>query len=172
MIRHSLLLTLLLLAAFASASAVAAASTSSGSKRDARGDAPSYGDVLRTSASYGSRGRLSATISLANFADAAAHRTVVGGFFARSRGGRCDTSSGAAISFETDTRVAEAGVLPGGKPARARASVSGNKVKLSVAGSRFARKGFNCVVVKSLVPTGPTTSKVLDNLTLRLRPGR
>jgi hypothetical protein len=172
MIRQPLFVTLLLSAVFASASGAAAASTSSAFKRDARGDAPSYGDVLRTSASYDSRGRLSATISVANFADAAAHRTVVGGFFARSRGGRCDTSSGAAISFETDTRVAEAGVLPGGKPVRARASVSGNKVKLSIAGSRFARKRFTCVVVRSLVPTGPTTSKALDNMTLRLRPRR
>jgi hypothetical protein len=172
MIRHSLAVILLLLAVLASTSGVAAARTSSGSKPDARGDAPPQGDILRTSASYDSRGRLSATLSLANLADAAAHRAVVGVFFARVRGGRCDTRSGAAISFETDTKVAQAGLLPEGQPVRARARVSGNKVKLSVAGPRFARKRFNCAIVRSLVPTGPTTSKILDSLTLRLKARR
>jgi hypothetical protein len=162
------------MAVLAAGAPVASAGTGSGSKSDARGDAPRHGDITRASASYDSRGGLTSTLSLASLAEAAAHSAVVGVFFARMRGGHCSTRTGVAISFETDTQVAQAGLLPADKnrPARARARISGNRVKLSAHGSRFANAGFNCVSVASLIPTGPTTSKVLDRATLRLRAKR
>jgi len=173
MIRRSVA-SALVAAALLVPATVAAAATGSGSGSDARGDVPAYGDVLRLSATYKSGGALKARFSLASYADAAAHRVVAGAYFATFRGGRCDTRKGALISLETNTKVAQTGLLPtdGSSPMPAEVSVAGDTVTLSARKPRFARKRFNCVVVASLVATGPTTSKILDKATIRLKRSR
>lgn len=168
-----------LLATFVLVPAVAAAPGAvSGSRTDARGETSSFGDLVRASAKYRAGGALTAKISMASFAEAAASKAVIGAFFARRAGGRCQTAPGspttfALISFETDTKVAEAGFISTGggrvKVVGAKGAVNGNKVTLKVSGSRFAKRRYNCAVIASLVATGPTTSKAIDRINLRLR---
>ena len=171
MFRHSLV-GALLIGLIVPALAVGAAIRYSGSRNDASGDAPSYGDIRRVSATYDSSGHLTARLRLASYSEAAARRTVVGGFFARVRHGRCDKSSGAGMSLETDTKVAEGGVASHGHATSmpARAIVSGNTIRLSLHGRAVKNLRLNCFLGGTLVPTGPTTSRTLDKLVMRLRP--
>jgi hypothetical protein len=131
--------------------------------------------VLRVSASYKSgTGTVNAKVSLASYADAAAHRVVVGVYFATVRRGRCDPREGTALVLETDTKVAQVGLLPdhGKPPMSASVSVAGDTISLSARKSRLARKPYNCVIMATLEPTGPTTSKPLDQLSFRLKSKR
>lgn len=169
-----------LLGAFLSAlliPATALAATSvSGSKSDPKGEAPSTGDLVRASATYKSGGRVKAKITLTSYADAAANETVVGAFFARrGKGGGCNTRAGGIVtSIETDTKVAQSGYAPGpGKTVKtlpATAKVRGNTITLSAADGRFANRRLDCVVVASIVATGPSSSKGLDRISFRLKP--
>lgn len=169
MIRRCSLPAVLSLALLVPATAVAA-TVVSGSKSDRKGDTASHGDLVRASATYRSGGALKLKVSFASYGDAAAQRTIVGGFFARRDKSGCNTRRGSLISFESDTKRAESAYAPGGGktattyPARAR--VKGNTATLTASNGRFANRGYDCVVVVAL---DKTTSKDLDKVTVRLK---
>jgi hypothetical protein len=149
----------------------ASAIAGSGKRSDAKGDAPKHADLYKASAAYkNAGGKLSAKLKMASYGAAAKQRVVLGAYFAKLRNGRCVTTEGSAISLETDTKVAQAGEAGSATPVKAKVKVKGNKVALSVSGSEFAGRDYNCVVITSIgrSDSGPV-GKILDRVDIKLK---